>query len=83
MSGIKRPANVPDYQKHTSIMLDFFKRLISREPQLDEIHLVAAGTIYLGDSETDGSWRISRSGTDLHFDRRESGSWVNKGSHTA
>ena len=38
---------------------------------------------YFGDAGTDGSWRITRSGDDLQFDRRESGSWVNKGSFTA
>lgn len=33
---------------------------------------------YLGASGTNGSWRIGRSGDDLVFERRESGSWVTK-----
>jgi hypothetical protein len=33
---------------------------------------------YMGDSATDGSWRIGRSGTGLVMERRESGSWVAK-----
>ncbi len=37
-------------------------------------------SIYFGDSVTDGSWRITISGNDLSFERRESGSWVQKGS---
>jgi hypothetical protein len=40
-------------------------------------------TVYLGDKNEAGAWRITRSGNDLHFDRLESGSWVNKGSFTA
>jgi hypothetical protein len=39
--------------------------------------------IYFGKDGEDNSWRIVRSGDDIHFDRRESGSWVNKGSFTA
>jgi len=37
---------------------------------------------YLGDSATDGSWRFIRSGNNLVVERRESGSWVNKGQWT-
>lgn len=33
---------------------------------------------YFGDSGTDGSWRIGRSGNNLVHERRESGSWVTK-----
>ena len=33
---------------------------------------------YLGDKDTDGSWRHIRSGNDLLFQRRESDSWVTK-----
>src|SRR3990167_963664 len=44
-----------------------------------DLELDSANAVYLGDSATDGSWRMIRSGTDLSFERRESGSWVNKG----
>jgi hypothetical protein len=32
----------------------------------------------IGDLNTDGSWRMARSGNNLIFERRESGSWVTK-----
>lgn len=35
------------------------------------------------DVEQDGNWRIRNDGTDLKVERRESGSWVNKGGFTA
>ena len=44
-----------------------------------DIVLPATGAVYLGAADTDGSWRIVRSGSDLVFQRRESGSWVTKG----
>lgn len=37
-----------------------------------------AGYYYLGGQNTNGSWRIGRSGNNLIFQRRESGSWVTK-----
>lgn len=42
--------------------------------------LVQAATEYhyFGDTATDGSWRIGRSGTDLVIERLETGSWVTK-----
>ena len=36
------------------------------------------GMVYLGDSETDGSWRFQVSGSSLVFARREGGVWVAK-----
>lgn len=38
----------------------------------------SADFFYFGDPTTDGSWRIGRSGNNLVFERRESGSWVTK-----
>lgn len=49
----------------------------------DDIELPSTDAIYLGNADTDGSWRMIRSGTDLSFERRESSSWVNKGSFIA
>jgi len=40
---------------------------------------VGGTTLNLGDSSTDGSWRIMVSGNNLVIERRESGSWVEKG----
>lgn len=39
---------------------------------------VQTGYVYFGASDTNGSWRIRPSGTDLLIERRESGSWVAK-----
>jgi fibronectin-binding autotransporter adhesin len=36
------------------------------------------GVVYMGDKDTDSSWRIDISGGDLRFSKRESGSWVTK-----
>lgn len=44
----------------------------------DDLEIGDTKAFYLGDSGTDGTWRIIRSGTDLVFERRESGSWVTK-----
>jgi hypothetical protein len=38
---------------------------------------------YIGDSATNGSWRFYINGTDLVFERRESGTWIEKGAFTA
>ena len=43
----------------------------------------AASNIYLGPSGTDGSWRMVRSGNDLVFQRRESGTWTTKSTISA
>lgn len=37
--------------------------------------------LYFGDASTDGSWRIYVSGVNLVIEKRESGSWVEKGSY--
>ena len=41
------------------------------------------GTFYLGDPETDGSWRFTVSGDNLVVERRESGIWVEKSAFLA
>lgn len=46
----------------------------------DNFEVSSSTAFYLGDKTTDGSWRIIRSGTDLVFERRETSSWVTKGS---
>lgn len=38
--------------------------------------------VNFGDPTVDGSWRISVSGTDMIFERREAGSWIQKGAVT-
>jgi len=47
-----------------------------------EIQVDSDGWIYFGNKDTNGSWRIGRSGNDWNMERRESDSWVAKGAAT-
>jgi len=38
----------------------------------------AVAGVYFGPNDEDGTWRIRTDGTDLKFERRESGSYVTK-----
>jgi hypothetical protein len=38
--------------------------------------LASAGTLYLGDPNTDGSWRLTISGSNLSVQKRESATWT-------
>lgn len=51
--------------------------------QAGDVICGAAKPIYFGSSATDGTWKIVRSGNDLIFQRRESGSYVTKHTITA
>ena len=42
-----------------------------------------ANVAYIGDSNTDGSWRFIITGNDLVVSRRESNVWTEKSRHTA
>lgn len=46
---------------------------------IDDVYLPSTGNVYLGSPTVDGSWRIAINGTGLEFQRRESGSWIMKG----
>jgi hypothetical protein len=89
MSGTPKPSGVPfkaAFFKGTTIAVEwvaFFRDIISKKPQYDEVHLISTGVIYLGDSATDGSWRVQRSGNDVIWERREAGSWVTKSTISA
>ena len=48
-----------------------------------EVTLPAANGFYFGDASTNGSWRIIRDGNNIKFQRRESGSWVDKSTISA
>ena len=79
MSGTLPPAAVPETPPSRGPeWVEFFKRLISRKPNIEEVHLTSAGIVYWGDSSTDGSWRLMRSGNDMVFQRRESSVWTTK-----
>jgi len=54
------------------------ERALVRVITRDVIDTSATGAWYLGDPGTDGSWRITRSGTDLVIHRRESAVWTTK-----
>jgi hypothetical protein len=42
---------------------------------LGDIEIGSSDAFFLGDPDTNGSWKIQRNGNDLSFYRRESGSW--------
>jgi len=42
-----------------------------------------AGVLYLGEKNTNGSWKLLVSGSDLLVQRLEAGSWVTKWTFTA
>ena len=44
----------------------------------NDITTGSGNAFYFGDASTDGSWRITRNGNNLVFERRESGAWVTK-----
>lgn len=48
-----------------------------------DLEITSTSSLYLGDSATDGSWRIVRSGNDLVIQRRESGTWTTKSTISA
>lgn len=50
--------------------------------QSDDVVVKSTDAFYLGDPNVDGSWRVTRSGNNLVRQRRESGSWVTKGTDT-
>lgn len=80
MSGVQKPADIPiePIERDSLPWMEFFRRLIARKPQLEEVHLVDAGIVYLGDESTNNSWRMVRSGDNLVFQRLESGTWTTK-----
>lgn len=43
-----------------------------------DLQVDATEAIYLGDKDTDGSWRIIRSGNNLVIQRLESSTWTTK-----
>ena len=48
-----------------------------------DISIPTANYLYIGPSGSNGSWRMYVSGNNLVFERRESGSWNEKGAITA
>ena len=64
--------------------IDTAERIVSRSTAADAIissggyRADAAGAYHFGIPTDNDSWRITRSGTDLVIQRRESGSWVTK-----
>ena len=49
----------------------------------DDLNDLSTGaTLYLGDSGTNGSWRLTVSGANLSVQKREAGAWVEKAAFT-
>jgi len=91
----KKTLRLPRPKELTSNKLediqDFFRRILE---ELDReyrrlwqdvamIQVDDDGWIYFGGKDTDGSWRIGRSGTAWNMERRESGTYIAKGAATA
>lgn len=47
------------------------------------ISLASDGIVHFGDEDTNGTWRLIRSGNNWNMERRESGTWVKKAGATA
>jgi len=47
-------------------------------PNFKEVILTDNQVLYVGDKDTDGSWRIIKSGADLNIEVRAGGVWVPK-----
>ena len=87
-----KPVILPDlprakmFDNRTGVMQriwqDFFRSFYSRiggDTNDAVFNSVTANVFYIGDAETDGSWRLIISGDNLNFERRESSAWVRKG----
>lgn len=75
---------VEDIQEHLRRLyeeLDRAYRLLWQD--VATIQVDDSGWIYFGNKNTDGTWRIGRSGTAWNMERRESGTYVAKGASTA
>ena len=57
---------------------DMYKLLISDIITVELTGGAGGAVIYFGDKNTDGTWRIVVSGTDLNIEKRESGTYVAK-----
>ena len=76
--------NLKDIQNHFRLLyeeLDKAYRLLWQD--VATIGVDTDGWIYFGNKDTDGTWRIGRSGTAWDMQRRESGTYVAKGAATA
>jgi len=73
----------PDLGASGQAEIDLFNAgLDTSDAALAWVHR-AAKTLYIGDRTTNGSWRFRDDGTNLIIERRESGTWNEKGAFTA
>jgi hypothetical protein len=64
--------NVLTVRTNSGLQLDSFVETTS------DVQIPSDNAFYFGDKDIDGSWRIIRSGNNLLFQQRVSGSWVTK-----
>lgn len=58
-------------------IVDFFDGQSSAtQPTFEEIVVSVSGYYYLGDEDTDGSWRWHIAGGDMHYEKRIAGVWT-------
>ena len=64
----------------SSITFDLMQRSITAIGVLTtDVSVPTANSVYIGPSGADGSWRFSESSGTLSIQKRESGTWVEKG----
>ena len=67
-----------DYMRRMQTVLADHLRKIYDSLTGTSIELSLTSSIYLGDPDTNGTWRIRINGNDLVFERLESGTWNEK-----
>jgi len=75
---LQRPADVSKVKPAHDDVLKWNNATRHWEPK-NVSTVSAADFFYFGDSATNGTWRIGRSGDKLVFQRREAGVYVTKG----
>jgi len=80
IDGIKRFLQFP-FTPHAAPEEDYH---VLNKKYFDDNHGIFGATdfIYFGAVDTNGTWRIGRSGNNLVFERREAGAYVTKGAFT-
>lgn len=75
------PQPSTQFEKDLCVAVNDFVRQIA-EAVNNNVILPSEGAYYFGDTNTDGSWRLVRSGNNLEVQRLESSSWVSKSTFT-
>jgi len=85
-TGLPKTLEVPNLDRVSDIKsikewLRQFTRILRENYEMTQADIIVLGSgdiAYLGDSETNGSWRLNKTSTQLLVQRRESGTWETK-----